>query len=149
MLPQATIFYEFSKMKLYELYCLRTEDYLGEIFVRACVFQYQKDHNKYEKDKMASEIKNGFLWLPQLLEAFEKYKNDTTYKTFIDFMPEIIKLQNSLDPQKIYDEMPTIIGTNIENGSDSVDYNIDHINSVCELQGISIRFFGCGRCFRH
>jgi hypothetical protein len=42
-------------------------------------------------------------------------------------MPEIVKLQNSLDPQQLYDEIPKIIRTSIQNGCDTVDYNIDQI----------------------
>jgi hypothetical protein len=68
------------------------------------------------------------------MEAFEKYKNDTTYKTFDDFMPEIVKLQNSLNPQQVYDQMPTITETNIQNGCDTVDYNLDHITAFFNTQ---------------
>ena len=64
-------------------------------------------------------------------EILEKYKNNTNYKTFNDFMPEIVKLQNSIVPQELYDEIekqkPTITSTNIPNNCDSVDYNLDHI----------------------
>ena len=125
--PQASVFFQMNQENLYSMACGNPESFLHEVFVRACVSQYNKDHNiKYDIYEHIKKI-NDFLWVPQLLEAFERYNNDTTYKTLIDFMPEIVKLQNSLDPQKLYEEKPTITGTNIENGSDSVDYNIDHI----------------------
>ena len=134
LLPQATVFFELNKMKLYEISYREPMAFLHEIFVRTCVFQYKKDNNiKYELANYLEEVE-VFLWLPQLLEAFGKYRNDTTYKTLNDFMPEIVKLQNSLNPQKIYDEMPTITGTSIENGSENVDYNIDHITVYFDRQ---------------
>ena len=126
LLPQATIFFQLNQENFYNMACGEPMVFLHEVLVRACVFQYKKDHN-IEYDFEYSKQIDDFLWIPQLLEAFEIYKNDTAYKTFIDFMPEIVKLQNSLDPQKLYDEKPIFTGTNIENGSDNVDYNIDHI----------------------
>jgi hypothetical protein len=128
LLPQATVFYQLNSDELRQLYCGRPYSYLGEILVRAAVFQYAKDHNYYDEYELKAEVNNGFLWLPQLLEAFGKYEMDTTYKTFNDFMPEIVKLQNSLNPQQLYDEIASITGSNISNNNDSVDYNLDHIS---------------------
>ncbi|MDR1544016.1 MAG: DUF4932 domain-containing protein [Prevotellaceae bacterium] len=128
LLPQATIFYNLYRDQLTNMYCVNPYDYLGEIFVRACVLQYQKDHNRYNKYDLKNEVYSGFLWLPQLLDALEKYAKDTNYTTFNDFMPEILNLQNSLNPQELYREIAKITDANIENGNDSVDYNLDHIS---------------------
>ena len=131
LLPQATIFYQLNQEKLQKMAYIRPESFLYEIFVRACVLQYNKDQHKYDDFTLVQEVNNGFLWVPQLLEILEKYKNNTNYKTFNDFMPEIVKLQNSIVPQELYDEIekqkPTITSTNIPNNCDSVDYNLDHI----------------------
>jgi len=147
LLPQATVFYQLNEAKLNEAFYRSPWAFLCEIFAIACAFQYDKDNNNNDNVElnMPNQINAGYLWLPQLLEAFEKYKNDTTYKTFKDFMPEIVKLQNSLNPQKIHDEIennkqailnnsPTITGTNIPNNCDTVDYNIDHITLYFDKQ---------------
>ena len=129
LLPQATVFYQLYQKELYEYaLCGAPEYFLGETFVRACMSIYDNEqYGEYDEYMLREEVRIGFLWLPQLIKAFEKYKNDTTYKTFRDFMPEIVILQNSLNPQQLYDEVATITGTNITNNSDSVDYNLDHI----------------------
>jgi len=137
LLPKATIFNNLNREKMISMAYGDPKTFLCEILARACVIQYQLEYkfnnHKYEEAKaVAIEVCNGFLYVPQLLSAFERYKADrTNYKTLRDFMPEIVKVQNSIDPQQLYNEVeskkPIIIGTNIENGSNSVDCNLDHI----------------------
>lgn len=113
------------------------ERFLREILSRACqiYFQYPENTEKalfgraYEAGK---EIENGFLYMPELLSAFDRYSaNRGVYKTFEDFMPEIIKVQNSFDPQQKYNEIealkPNISVKNIENNSIGVDYKLSRI----------------------
>ena len=41
--------------------------------------------------------KNGFVWFPQLVEKLDEYEqNRDKYPTLDDFMPEIVKLQDSI-----------------------------------------------------
>ena len=133
MMEKSNIFFDFYEEKIRNQGYGEPRVFIYETFVRACAIQYEIENNKPQHKidmSIAYEINNGWLWIPQLLEAFKKYENDTIYKTFYDFMPEVVKLQNSLDPQQLYDEIENnkpIITTNIETGSDSVDYNIDNI----------------------
>jgi hypothetical protein len=134
LLPQSTIFFNLNEEKMRRMAYGNPISFMYEILVRACVIQYDNEHNKkyfQTNEAIAQEVNNGFLWLPQLWEAIKEYEKDTTYKTLRDFMPEIVKLQNSINPQQLYDEMendkPIITGTNILNNCDTVDYNIDNI----------------------
>ena len=135
LLPKATVFNELNKEKMKRMAYGDPKTFVGEILARACVIQYQFDHynHKYEEMKaVAMEICKGFLYIPELLSAFKIYKADRiNYKTLRDFMPEIVKVQNSIDPQQLYDEIesqkPIITRANIPNNCDSVDYNLDHI----------------------
>ncbi|MDR0828879.1 MAG: DUF4932 domain-containing protein [Prevotellaceae bacterium] len=112
----------------------RAESFLYEILTRATVIQYVDKHEKgrYEYE-VAKERNAGFLWMPQLVEALKQYEiNIENYAGLRGFMPEIVKLQDSLNPQQLYNDIelhkPEILGTNITNNDDSVDYNLDHIN---------------------
>jgi len=134
MMKNSNIYYGWFEEKVRSMGYGNPDVFIYEAFVRACAIHYGIATNvpKHRTNlSIAQEIDNGFLWLPQLLEAFKKYEGDTIYKTFYDFMPEIIKFYNSIDPQKLYDEIennkPTITGISIENGSDSIDYNLDRI----------------------
>jgi hypothetical protein len=136
LLPQAVIFYNLNKNKLLNLGYGGANIFLYEILVRACVIIYESEHKQEyynEKNKFTKEIDRGFLYIPQLVNVLKEYRNDRiNNKTLRDFMPEIVKFQNSLDPQQLYDEIenqkPIITGTNMPNGCDSVDYNLDHIS---------------------
>ena len=44
LMPQATILYELNREELLKHYCGTPRSLLGELFVRAAVFQYEKDH---------------------------------------------------------------------------------------------------------
>lgn len=128
LMPQATILYELNREELLKHYCGTPRSLLGELFVRAAVFQYEKDHNVFEVFNVRGNIREGYLGLYQLLDCFEKYANDTGYKKLTDFMPQIISYLNSFDFKKIYrEDIPEIKYANIENGSDNVDCNLDSI----------------------
>ena len=128
LMPQATVLYELNREELLKHYCGTPRSLLGELFVRAAVFQYEKDHNVFEVFNVRGNIREGYLGLYQLLDCFEKYVNDTGYKKLTDFMPQIISYLNSFDFKKIYrEDIPEIKYANIENGSDNVDCNLDSI----------------------
>lgn len=129
LLSQATVLYNFNAKRLSEeKHCGSPQYFLGELFVRASVFQYQKDHDNFTYFNVMTEIKYGFLGLPQLLECFERYQNDVRYTNLTDFMPEIVRYLNSFDFKKIYNEdIPELVSTSIDNNIDNVDYNLDSI----------------------
>ncbi len=128
LMPQATILFELNKEKLTEMYYGSPKSLLNELFVRAAVFQYQKDNNVFDYFNVKSRVNEGFLGLYQLLDCFEKYSNDTNHKNLIDFMPEIVKHLNSYDFKKIYyEEIPEVKYASIENNSENIDCNLDSI----------------------
>src|ERR1035437_3747668 len=96
-----------------------------EILVRACVikyFQRKKENDEYVKSMIVTEKVNGFLWIEQLVDQLSIYEiNRDKYPTLKDFMPEIVKMQNTLSPEKIQKELeincPKIISISIENNS--------------------------------
>lgn len=126
-MPQATALYELNREKLLQIHCGSPKSFLGELFVRAAVLQYEKHRGGYTNSIM-SIINGGFLGLYQLLDCFDKYSNDTNYKNLTDFMPQIVKHLNSFDFKKIYyEEIPEVKHASIENNSENVDYNLDSI----------------------
>ena len=135
LLPKAIIFYNFNKEKFNRMAYDRPESFWYEIFVRACEIQYRSEHPYEYHDveyELTQEINNGFLLIPQLFEAFKIYKQDSAiYKTLRDFMPIIVNMQDTLNPQKLYDEIenkrPVILGTSIANECDTVDFNLDSV----------------------
>ena len=100
---------------------------LYEYLVRASVIKYLADHSQIDTKKYFSrEIKNGFLWIEELYNSFNKYEqNRDKYPTLRSFMPEIVKVQNKLDPQKMVKEqekrMPVMSISNIKNNKQNVD----------------------------
>jgi len=106
-----------------------------EILVRACVIRYSQ-RNKTDEDRLkyeiSSEISNGFLWIDKLVAQLAIYeKNRDQYPALKDFMPEIVKLENSLSPQQMLEERkancPKILSISIPDRSKNVDPNITEI----------------------
>jgi len=100
---------------------------LYEILVRASVIKYMADHfpEMDVKNLLNREKSNGFLWIEELYNSFDKYEqNREKYPTLRMFMPEIVKILNELNPEKIHEErqklMPTM-SVNIENNDENVD----------------------------
>jgi hypothetical protein len=134
--PQAKKFYKLFAAELAQQAYGDAKTLLYEILVRACVFQYQYEKKQYTDEELAAELNifklRGYLWIDELFKALTIYQNNRSqYPALSDFMPEIIKLQNSLSPQKLYKDMykegGKIISCSIENGAKDVDYNIDRI----------------------
>ncbi|MFN8256016.1 MAG: DUF4932 domain-containing protein [Bacteroidales bacterium] len=105
----------------------RTMSY--EILVRACVIKYYQQKNTPElkvRKLILDEKSRGFLWIEELVELLNDYiQNRHKYKALDDFMPEIVKLQNSLNPDEIkknwQDSCVRVVSCNIENNSENVN----------------------------
>lgn len=120
MLAQA---YDNSKTMMYE------------ILVRACVIHYFRKYdltgNKI-KHLIIKEQAKGFVWIDELVNSLSEYdKNRDKYPTLKDYMPQIVKLLNGLNPDKYQEAFDSkcakIISTNIPNNATDVDPNIAQI----------------------
>jgi len=110
---------------------------LYETLVRACVIKYGESHGEDEKYTMRLiryERNAGFMWIENLFLELKKYdKNRDKYPTLDSFMPEIVKLHNSLNPKKMLKEQKnetsntTIQVIGIKNGSQDVDPKLNKI----------------------
>jgi Domain of unknown function (DUF4932) len=106
-----------------------------ENLVRACVIRYYQRNGVDEnllKRQIAEEVAKGFIWIDKLVELLVVYeKNRDKYSTLIDFMPEIVKLESSLSPEKILKEIkansPKIVSISIPDQSKNVNPNITEI----------------------
>ena len=135
--PQAELFFTLVEDEMKALKYGNAKTYLNEILVRTCEIKYDIVNRDTLQDLLedwflCSEKSNGFLWIDSLYNALTIYeKNRDKYLTLENFMPEIVKLQNNLNPNEIYQQIenskPDILGTNIENNSQNVDYNLDSI----------------------
>ena len=81
---------------------------LFETMVRLAEVQYAKAHAKTERDSLLLMLKtvgdkcNGFLFLEDFAKATDRYQaNRDKYPTLDDFMPELVKLHNSLNVDSI------------------------------------------------
>jgi hypothetical protein len=132
LVPQSEKFFQLKETQLRQMAYGNATTMLYEILVRASVIKYAEAHNLPTKYSLAMERNNGFIWIDSLFSALTDYENHREqYPTLRSYMPEIIKMQNRLNPTEIYEEQeshkPVIIGTNIENGDRNVDSSIDKI----------------------
>jgi hypothetical protein len=131
--PQAELFYGLVKEKMRNQAYGKSVIYLCEILVRACTLKYLSDNFGWNTAyTIRQEESRGFIWFENLYNAIDKYANTReTYHTLRSFMPEIIKLQNQLNPKKLSKQyvknQPAIIGTNIKNGAQNIDSNLTQI----------------------
>ena len=111
---------------------------LCEILVRASVIKYFMTH--FPENKLIKYFKqeryNGFMWIEELYDALNVYEqNREKYPTLRSFMPEIVKVQNELNPKKMEKERKeeqqkngaTMSIANIVNGDQNVDASITQI----------------------
>jgi hypothetical protein len=139
MQKKAKEFFNLQKFKMQAMAYGTPKIMLYEILVRACVLKYFESQG-YDENIIMRQIRrekssNGFMWIDELFLALTKYENNRDkYSSLEEFMPEIVKLQNSLKPKKILREQRKsersdtkieVIG--IENGSKNVDPNINKI----------------------
>jgi hypothetical protein len=100
---------------------------LCEMLVRASVIKYMTDHYPTNSTKYVSNEKSkGFIWIEELYNALLNYEqNRAQYPTLKSYMPEIVKLQNSLNFKKMVKEQkklkPVMSIANITNNAQDVD----------------------------
>lgn len=133
MEPNSTIFYKKIKNSMISKAYGDPKIMQTEILVRAATIMYFKEHKATEKElnKMTgSEIRYGFFWIKPLLQSLEHYDSSrATYPTLSSYMPQIILLQNSLNPNELLKKFDCtgeteIIDFSIRNNSENVDPNI-------------------------
>jgi len=134
--PHAQTFFSLVETEMRQQRYGTVRTYLSETLVRASELKYRVEHSdnpsKIEKRGLCSEISSGFLWVDTLYHLLSFYeKNRDKYPTLEIFMPEIVKLQNNLDPNEIYHRIENskaeILGTNVKFNDLNVDYNLDSI----------------------
>ena len=94
--------------------------------------KWLEDNPENVKPLVDKELEKGFIWIDELVNSLFVYeKNRNKYPTLRSYMPEIVKLQNSLSPKEIYKKFekncPAIIGTNIKNGAKNINPSITEI----------------------
>jgi len=120
---------------------------LYEILVRACVIQYYKDKDSNKvKLLINDELANGFLWIEELHDLLNKYENSRIqYPTLETFMPEIVALQNRLNPSKLKKEYLNkcgqFMGISIPNGSKDVPFDTVRV-TITFAQPMNIGSYG-------
>ena len=132
---QGMAFFAFVKEKMARQAYGSAKTMLYEILVRACVIKYYESidsNSSSEKRRVSRELSNGFLWMEELVHSLSVYeKNRDKYPTLKSYMPEIVRLQGGLSPEKLYEKIeekkPVFLGTNIENGDQDVDPQIEKI----------------------
>lgn len=134
--PQAEIFFNLVKEVIEDQSYGSARTFLIETLVRACELKYKVKYSdnpaKTEQQELCRELSDGFLWVDTLYHSLSFYeKNRNKYPTLESFMPEIVKLQNGLNPNKIFqkieDSKAEILGTNIRFNDLNVDYNLDSV----------------------
>jgi hypothetical protein len=137
MKENAEKFYELVKVKMQKQDYKEAKTMLYETLVRASVIKYLQSHtdtvyvNKdYINTSIAYENFFGFVWISPLIDLLSLYENGD-YLSLKAIMPQIVKLQNSLTPEKILNDYkescPYIVSTNIKNGDKNVDPNLKEI----------------------
>lgn len=135
LLPKGKEFFKLVETKMQRQAYGEPETMLFEILVRACeckYLEYAGTQKAYITRGLKAQKGMGFLWIEELFNALGVYEqNREQYSTLRDFMPEVIALQNSLDPKAIQEELeknqPNMSVLNIENGSKNVDPNTEFI----------------------
>lgn len=73
---------------------------------RLLVIMYYMDNNKgFGRQKLASEIQNGFFWMGHSVEIMKQYTgNRDRYKTISDFMPVLVEHYNLVASHTDYEQ---------------------------------------------
>ncbi|MDE6270805.1 MAG: DUF4932 domain-containing protein [Muribaculaceae bacterium] len=97
---------------------------MRESMVRATEIQYALEHGDSigASDKRARQMANGFLFMPEILAAFEMYEADRQAYPVIDsIMPVIVEAINEVDVRARYGEImsasPEITGCSLPYGA--------------------------------
>jgi len=134
---KSEIFFKLQRAQMEFMAYGSAKTMLYETLVRVCVIKYEEMHGKDEK-KIIQQIRRernaGFMWIENLFLELKKYDNNRDkYPTLDSFMPEIVKLQNSLNPKKMLKEQEkessntTIQVIGIKNNSQDVDPMLNKI----------------------
>lgn len=104
-----------------------------ELLVRAGVIKYTMDNNPDDsiryKISIVRESLNGFYWIDAVYKALQQYdKQRDKHPTLDSYMPEMVKMINSLETKKYIKEfeskLPKFkIQTSIKDGTKNVDPN--------------------------
>ena len=122
-------FYKKVEQKLKQQAYGSPETMMRETLVRASVIKYfieKSTEDEIIRNAIISEQSKGFLFVDTLVQALSDYgKQRDKYPSLRDFMPEIVKLINSLSYDEVYEkfakDVVTITGTSIPNNADNVD----------------------------
>lgn len=129
MEPKASEFFKLVKDKMYSQHYGTSETMLYESLVRACVIKYYQHIKASEKrinGMILTEKSNGFILTDELFNLLTIYENSKNrYPTLKEFMPEVVRMHNELSPKTLLEDFeskcPSIIYSNIENGSKNID----------------------------
>lgn len=134
MMEQAERCFALVKDKMYRQAYGDARTFLGEMVNNATsgLYSLRADPAYDQYSYLCDELSNGFLGIQEVFKSLLEYeKNREKYPTIESYMPVIVETFNSLDPEKIHQNIesgePEILGTNIQIGDYEVDYNLDSI----------------------
>ena len=122
-------FYELVTQKMQQQAYGNPITMMRETLVRASVIEYfigKSIGDEVIKNAILREQMNGFLFVDTLVQALSDYeKQRDKYHSLRDFMPEIVKLINSLSYDEVYEKLAKntvkITAVSIPNNADDVD----------------------------
>jgi hypothetical protein len=130
MKKKADEFYKIKKDVLDKQAYSCSQTMLFEILVRASAIKYMTDYYPTNPERyLYDEKSKGFIWIEELYNSLLSYEqNRAKYPTLKSYMPEIVKLINNLNPQKILKKfkeqekhIPEMSIVNIKNNAQDVD----------------------------
>lgn len=107
-----------------------------ETLVRSTTIMYFKDHKTSESDlnkMIAREIYYGFISIKPFIKSLEQYEDSrTTYNHLDSYLPRIVTLFNSLNPDELIKDYECIgnaqiVDFSIKNNSNDIDPNIKEL----------------------
>jgi len=135
--PAAERVFPFVAERMVRQYYPTPKIMLYQYLVRACTIRYFLHCGDKDKADMWMQYnrRSGFLWIEELVELLGRYEKERDkYPTLDDFMPEIVKMQNTLvtdeyiaELQKQEENRPKVTTTNPPNGAKDVDPSITEI----------------------
>jgi len=125
----ADSFYDINAGKMREQAYGNSLTMTNEILVRASTIRYFQEHGADEQkilNLIRFEQSKGFIWIEPLVSKLAEYENNRLkYLSLNSFMPEIVRLQNSLSPsgfdKELAKDSPRIVSFSVENNSKNVD----------------------------
>ena len=139
MEENARIFFDLNREMLAKQAYGSPETFMRELLVRACnIMQHRNETGDPQSVErlMRKEQLGGFTCMDKIVEALKKYEhNRDKFDDLKQFMPFIVDVFNSLDPQAHQDEFekkleafgPQVIHSSVEPDQLFVNYNIGRI----------------------